>query len=219
MRRRAPTRGGSTERSLASRQTERTFSNVRRSERCRGRVGSAQSRRLIPRNRACAKRGAQALDSVSGDADKRHNVVAVRDDNRQVATVVPAEGVILECVRDAVHLISPDGLSRPAFSKFDSAQMKTGWGRRHRRRLALVNGADVLASATQYDLAAVLDQRPLRVCGIGEICTQPSHRTSGCARELVDRLLDQAARDGAAMALLFSDMRHEHQPAGFDVIS
>jgi hypothetical protein len=146
-------------------------------------------------------------------------VVPVRNDNRQVATVIPAEGAILERVRDAVHLISPDGLSRPAFSKFDSAQMKTGWGRRHRRRFALVNGADVLASATQYDLAAVLDQRPVRVCAIGEISPQPAHSTSGRAQELVDRLLDQAARNGAAMALLFSDMRHEHQPTGFDVIS
>src|SRR4029453_5364291 len=92
-------------------------------------------------------------------------------------------------------------------------------GRRHRRRFALVNGADVLASATQYDLAAVLDQRPVRVCAIGEISPQPAHSTSGRAQELVDRLLDQAARNGAAMALLFSDMRHEHQPTGFDWIS
>ena len=32
----------------------------------------------------------------------------------------------------------------------------------------------------------------------------------------MDRLLEQAARDGAAMALLFSDMSREHQLAGFD---
>ena len=118
-----------------------------------------------------------------------------------------------------MHLLSPEGLSRQAYSKFDTAQMKTAWGRRHQRRFALVDGADVLASATKYDLAAVLDQRSVRVCGIGEIFTQPAHRTGDHARELLNQLLDEAARDGAAMALLFSDMSHEHQLAGFDAVS
>jgi GNAT superfamily N-acetyltransferase len=83
-----------------------------------------------------------------------------------------------------------------------------------------VEGADVLASATQYDLAAVLDQRPMRVCGIGSIFSEPAHRDGGHARLLVERLLDQAARDGAAMALLFSDGSPEYcQPNGFEVVS
>ena len=77
----------------------------------------------------------------------------------------------------------------------------------------------MLACATQYDLPAVLDQRPARVCGIGSIFSKPTHRSGGHAQELVDRLLDEAARDGAAMALLFSDTSREHQPAGFDVVS
>jgi GNAT superfamily N-acetyltransferase len=137
-----------------------------------------------------------------------------------VATIVPAEGVILERVRDALHLISPEGLSRQAYAKFDTAQMKTTWGRLHQRPLALVDGADVLASATQYDLAAVLDQRPVRVCGIGSIFSAPAHRDGGHARELVDRLLDEATRDGAVMALLFSEMSHEnYEPNGFEVVS
>jgi hypothetical protein len=118
-----------------------------------------------------------------------------------------------------MYPLLPEGLSRQAYSKFDTAQMKTAWGRRHQRRFALMDGADVLASATQYDLAAVLDQRAVRVCGIGEIFTQPAHGTGGPARELVDQLLDEAARDGAAMALLVSDTSHERQPAGFEVVS
>jgi hypothetical protein len=134
-----------------------------------------------------------------------------------VATVVPAEGVILERVLDATHPIFPEDLSREAYAKFDAAQKKTAWGRHHLRRLALVDGGDVLASATQCDLAAVLDQRPVRVCGIGGMFTQRA-RAGGHARELVERLLDQAARDGAVMALLFSDMSHE-QPTGFDVVA
>ena len=52
------------------------------------------------------------------------------------------------------------------YAKFDAAQMKTAWGRHHQRLFALVDGDDVLASATQYDLAAVFEQRPVRVFGI-----------------------------------------------------
>jgi hypothetical protein len=136
-----------------------------------------------------------------------------------VATVVPAEGVILERVLDATHSVRHDGLNREAYGKFDAAQVKTAWGRHHQRRFALVDGADVLASATQYDLAAVLDQQLVRVCGIGSIFSGPAHRSGGHAQELLDRLLDEAARDGAAVALLVSDTSHEHQPTGFDVVS
>ena len=129
---------------------------------------------------------------------------------RPVAAVVPAEGVILERVLDATYQLWNGGLSRQAYGTLDAAQMKTAWGRGHRRRFALIDGADVLASAAQYDLAAILDQRPVRVCGIGSIFSEPAHRSSGHAEELVDRLLDQAARDGAVMALLFSEGRQEH---------
>jgi hypothetical protein len=48
--------------------------------------------------------------------------------------------------------------------------------------------------------------------------TQPADRTGGPARELVDHLFGEAERDGTAMALLFSDRNHEHQPAGFEVV-
>ena len=133
--------------------------------------------------------------------------------------VIPAEGAILERVLQTAQSIAPDGLSRQAYARFDAAQRKTAWGRRHQRRFALVDGADVLASAAQYNLAAILDRRPVRVCGIGSIFSEPAHRDGGHARELVDRLLGEAARDGAAMALLFSDMSHEHEAAGFEVVS
>jgi hypothetical protein len=122
-----------------------------------------------------------------------------------VARVIPAEGPVRERVLDITHALSPRGLSRHAFAQFDAAQMRTAWGRRHQRRFALVEGDEVLASAMQYDLAAVLDGRPVRVCGIAEIASPPALPTGEGARELVDRLLEHAARDGAAMALCFAD--------------
>jgi hypothetical protein len=139
---------------------------------------------------------------------------------RHVPTVVPAEGVILERVLDATYPRWNGGLSRHAYGTFDAAQMKTAWGRDRRRRFALVDGTDVLASAVQYDLAAILDQRPVRVCGIGSIFSEPAHRSSGRAAELVDRLLDQAARNGAVMALLCSEGRQQHlEPKDFEAVS
>jgi GNAT superfamily N-acetyltransferase len=144
---------------------------------------------------------------------------SLRDIIRHVATVVPAEGVILERVRDAMHLISPEGLSRQAYARFDAAQLKTVWGRRHQRRIALVDGAHVLASATQYDLAAVLDRRPVRVCGIGAIFSDPAHSAADYTRELVEGLLDHAASDGAALALLFWEMSEQNgRPDRFEVV-
>ncbi len=136
-----------------------------------------------------------------------------------VAIVIPAEDAILERAVDTGQAISFEGLSRHAYATFDAAQTKTAWGGRHQRRFALVDGTDVLATATHYDLAAIFDQRPVRVCGIGSICSEPAHRDGGHGRELVDRLVGEAARDGAALAVLFSDVSHEHHPAGFEALS
>jgi len=136
-----------------------------------------------------------------------------------VATVIPAEGLILERVLEATYPIWHQGLSRQAYVKFDAAQMKTAWGHRHQRRMALVEGAEVLASAMQYDLNAFLDQRPVRLCGIGAVFTEATHRGRGHARTLIERLLEEAARDGAEVALLFSEMGPESGVRhGFEVM-
>ena len=121
-------------------------------------------------------------------------------------TVVEAQGVCLERILGATYPIWHEGLTREAYGRFDTAQAKTAWGREHRRRVALVEGADVLASATLLNLAGVCDERPVRVCGIGAVFADPLHRGRGHARALVERVLDDAARDGAGLALLFSDV-------------
>ncbi len=136
-----------------------------------------------------------------------------------MTTVVPVQGTILDSVLDATHPISTDGLDRQAYGRFDAAQMKTAWGRRCRRRFALVEGVTLLASAECYDLAGTLEGRAVRICGVGSVFTEPSRRGLGHARALVGTLLDQAAAQGAEVALLFPQAALEEDAReGFETI-
>ena len=134
--------------------------------------------------------------------------------------VISAEGSILERILDTAHSLSPEGLSRPAYAKFYAAQTKTAWGCCHQQRLALVEGDHVLASAAQYDLAAVLDQRPVRVRGIGSVLSDRADCDSRHAQALISRIVEQATRDGAALAFLFlGRCAPLGQPNGFEAIA
>jgi GNAT superfamily N-acetyltransferase len=136
-----------------------------------------------------------------------------------MTAVVPAAGAILDGVLEATWPIWHDGLSRVAYGQFHVAQLRTAWARRHQRQLALVQGADLLASATRYELAAVLDGRPVQVCGIGAVFTEPAHRGHGHAHLLIERLLDDATRSGAALALMFCDTGVDWlPPSGFEIV-
>jgi len=109
---------------------------------------------------------------------------------------------VLDRLLTATHARCKTGLDRHAYGRFHAARMKTAWGCRSRRAFALLDGADLRAGALRYDFAAVLDGRPIRVCGIGSLFTEPAFR--GHASRLIETLLDVAARDGADIALLFS---------------
>ena len=136
-----------------------------------------------------------------------------------MTAVVPVQGAILESVLDATYPISHDGLDRHAYGRFAAAQMKTAWGHRYQQRFALVEGGDLLASATRYDLAGKFEGRAVRICGIGSVVTGPSRRGLGHARALLETLLDEAAGKGAELALLFSQAGIEHDaPSGFEAI-
>jgi predicted N-acetyltransferase YhbS len=138
-----------------------------------------------------------------------------------MAEVVPAdEGPILEAILDATYEIWNDGLTRPAYGRYYAAQVKTPWGRDHLRRVALVEGHDLLASAKIYSLDAILDGAPVRVAGLGAVFTQPAHRGRGAARELIDRVLVGEAAAGADIALLFSEIGADYYARlGFDVVA
>lgn len=136
-----------------------------------------------------------------------------------MTAVIRAEGAILDSVLDATYPIWHDGLDRHAYGRLYAAQMKTAWGRRYQRRFALVEGVELLASAEQYDLAGRFDGRAVRICGIGSLFTDPAHSGLGHAPVLLETLLNQAARTGAEMALLFSQTGLEDDARnGFEAI-
>jgi len=123
-----------------------------------------------------------------------------------MADFTTADGPYLEAILDATYDIWHEGLSRTAYGQYYRAQIATPWARRNLTRLALVEGGEVVASGKLYMFDATLDGRPVRLAGLGAIFTQPRHRGRGAARELVDRMLDRAATDGADLALLFSEI-------------
>ena len=121
-------------------------------------------------------------------------------------TIVSAEGPILDDILSATFDLWHEGLSRDAYPRYYRGQLGTAWARAHLRRWALVDGADVLASAKEYAFDAVLDGRDIRVFGLGAVFTQPRHRGHGHARVLIDRLLARAADERFDLALLFSEI-------------
>ncbi len=119
--------------------------------------------------------------------------------------LVPAAGLVLEEILDETYPIWNEGLSRENYARFNIAQSSTPWGATHLQRVALVSSdGRLLSTAKRYDLRARLDGRPVRVFGIGAVFTPPSGRRRGFAAELIERLIDTAARESFDFALLFS---------------
>ena len=123
-----------------------------------------------------------------------------------MSDLVAVDGRALESILDATHAIWHDGLTRPAYSRLYAAHVATPWGQRRLTRWALADGGHVLASAKVYLFDATFDRRPIHVAGVGAVFTQPEHRGRGAARELMTRLLDKLAGEGADAALLFSEI-------------
>ncbi len=130
-----------------------------------------------------------------------------------------AGGPLLERIHDATYPALHQGLSREAFTRLDAAQRKAAWPQGHQRQFALLEGADVLASAQRYDLTGTLDQQHVSICGIGAVCIDAARHDISHARVLVDQLIDEARRNGAEVALLFvTTDRASYVPDGFEVV-
>lgn len=121
--------------------------------------------------------------------------------------LVEAEGSALAQVLDETHAIWSDGLSRVAYERFNEAQRRTPWGRDHLRRFLLIgDDGRVLSTAKRYDLRARLDEREIQIVGLGAVFTPVDQRGHGHAAVIVERIVEAAARDGAELAVLFSEI-------------
>ncbi len=121
--------------------------------------------------------------------------------------LVQAEGPILQQILDASHPLWADGLSPRAYAQYNVGQLRTPWGRRHLCRHALVDhNGQVLTSAKRYDLSIQLDGRRVEAVGIGAVFTPEDQRANGYAPLIIERLVEAARRDGAELALLFSEI-------------
>jgi len=121
--------------------------------------------------------------------------------------VVPAQGALLDRILDGTFETWHEGLTRPAYGRWNAAQLRTPWGRDHLQRFALVDPAGrLLASAKRYRYDVRLDGQPGWMAGIGALFTPPDQRDKGYAAQLVDRLLEVERRDGALLAGLFSEI-------------
>jgi GNAT superfamily N-acetyltransferase len=121
--------------------------------------------------------------------------------------LVLAEGALLERILDDTYPVWNEGLSRQAYGQWNSAQLRTPWGRDHLHRFALLDQrGDVLASAKRYRHDVRLGDRNGWMCGIGAVFTPEPHRRRGYASALIERMLDDASREGALVAGLFSEI-------------
>jgi hypothetical protein len=134
--------------------------------------------------------------------------------------LVQADGGLLQRLVATTPLLALHGLRREAFAKYDAAQAKTSWALRHRRRIALMDADAVLASAERYDLTGRLDHQLVSICGIASVLEHASDDTrNSYAGVLVERLIEDAARDGADLALLFQTAGQTSPvPDGFAVV-
>ena len=121
--------------------------------------------------------------------------------------LVLAEGRILQRILDASHPLWADGLSPSAYARYNDAQLRTPWGSRRLRRYALLDDdGRLLTSAKRYALSVQLEGRQVQAVGIGAVFTPEEERGNGYAPLIIERLVDGARRDGAEIALLFTDI-------------
>jgi predicted N-acetyltransferase YhbS len=143
----------------------------------------------------------------------------------KVPILEPAVGPLLDQILDANYDIWNEGLSRPAYGKWWSAQLAMPWARQTRDgvcrlgRTALTEGGQVLASAKEYLFDATLDGQSLTVLGIGAVFAQPDQRGRGFATLLIEQLLARAESRGVGLALLFSEIGPiYYERLGFTVV-
>ena len=134
--------------------------------------------------------------------------------------IIRAEGAILERIFDLTYPIWNEGLTRDAYARWNTAQLRTPWGRDHLVRLALVDeSGDLLATAKRYRFDARISGRTGWMCGLGAVFTPPDRTGQGHASALIETLLEREKSEGALVACLFSEIGTGfYERLGFSVV-
>jgi GNAT superfamily N-acetyltransferase len=133
--------------------------------------------------------------------------------------LLQADPARLDEILDGSYAIWGEGLSRSSYGAWNRAQMATEWGRKHLRRMALIDDDTLLASAKRYDFTATAGGQTVEILGIGAVFTPEARRGHGHARTLINLLVDDASARGCAYALLFSEIGAAYyERLGFHVL-
>ena len=135
--------------------------------------------------------------------------------------VVVAEGQMLEEILTATYPIWNEGLTRDAYARWNAAQLRTAWGKDHLRRFAVVDDRGRwVATAKRYLWPMRLDGMDGMMCGFGAVFTRPEERGRGYASMIIEKLIDQARSEGAAIAGLFSEIGERfYQQLDFNTVA
>jgi GNAT superfamily N-acetyltransferase len=134
--------------------------------------------------------------------------------------LITADGPLLNQILRETHTVWDQGLTHSGYTTLNAVQQRTAWGRQHLARVALVDEADrLLSTAKRYRFSAQVNGRKVPICGIGAVFTSSSKRGRGYASALIERLVDEERRNGAAFAMLFSEIAPAfYERLGFHVV-
>lgn len=134
--------------------------------------------------------------------------------------IVAPEGPLLDHILDHTYSVWHEGLSRPAYGQWNAAQRRTRWGRARLDRVALVaDDGTLLSTAKHYRFDVRLRGVDGWMWGLGAVFTPPDLRGRGYAAQLIERLVEQARREGALIAALFSEIGAPYyERLGFRVV-
>lgn len=121
--------------------------------------------------------------------------------------LVVADGPLLGEILEATYPIWSEGLTPDAYARWNSAQLRTRWGKNHLQRFALVDDRGRwVSTAKRYLWPVRIDGREGVMCGLGAVFTRPDERGRGHAGAIINQLIDRARGEGAIVAGLFSEI-------------
>jgi GNAT superfamily N-acetyltransferase len=136
-----------------------------------------------------------------------------------VFQVLPPDGALHEQALDHTFPHWNDSLTREQYGRYNRAQLRTDWGVKHLRRVGLVDGSNLLASAKQYRVRVRVDGRTVDTIGIGAVFTPPALRGRGYAAALIEHIVEAGRANGASMAMLFSEITPRYyERLGFSIV-